>query len=239
MVDGETSISLSAAVRMTFDVLCSKLGADEHNSNIERAEELLFRELATGRITATGFPQKLHHSPSGQVQAQETMPASAWLIASADRALFENGRANLIGYIDHASENDDCGLMTVRGEKQASWIKIRIVRSELKNWLGKLQTKALIGSPHRQLKQSEPEERGEAPRLKVGRKPKFDWEEYEQAFLMKVDEEGQPEKSNVEGWQSQADVARWLQSLAERERLEMSFDSAKRKARAMMGRNKE
>lgn len=47
--------------------------------------------------------------------------------------------------------------------------------------------------------------------------PKADWEKYEEAFAKKLAEDGYPDETNVNGWQRQADVVRWLESLVEKD----------------------
>lgn len=66
------------------------------------------------------------------------------------------------------------------------------------------------------------------PRLSnAGAKPKFDWPAFEEAFLAEVQARGVPSELNEKGWQSQADVVRFLQELAQRDGLDLPDSTAK------------
>lgn len=71
---------------------------------------------------------------------------------------------------------------------------------------------------------------------KAGAKPKFDWPAYEEAFTAEVRARGVPSALNDKGWQSQADLVRFLQDLAQRDGLELPDSTAKPYAKAFLAK---
>lgn len=71
---------------------------------------------------------------------------------------------------------------------------------------------------------------------KPPRKTKYDWGAYQMAYVNRVAELGEPSLLNVDGWQDQADVARWIIGLVAEDwgGVEPSEATAKRAARRFM-----
>lgn len=75
---------------------------------------------------------------------------------------------------------------------------------------------------------------------RAGRKPKYDWDEYERCFNAKVAAVGLPDLQNEDGWKSTEDVKRYLLDLAAKDGQYPSDTQAKTKAREFLqkaGRN--
>ncbi|WP_430251248.1 hypothetical protein [Neorhizobium sp. DAR64860/K0K1] len=70
----------------------------------------------------------------------------------------------------------------------------------------------------------------------AGAKAKFDWPAYEEAYMAEVRTRGFPSELNVKGWQSQADVVRYLQELAQQDGLDLPDSTAKPYARRFLER---
>jgi hypothetical protein len=78
---------------------------------------------------------------------------------------------------------------------------------------------------------------GNGPR---GARPKADWSAIEEAFRREVAKRGMPDETNVDGWQRQADVERWLGDILIRERVEsISEATLRRRARGFLSRARE
>lgn len=73
-------------------------------------------------------------------------------------------------------------------------------------------------------------------KMKAGAPSKADWPALEDRFREEVGKRGKPDPLNEKGWQSQADVARWLMDLAAREGDKIGFDVAKKRARSFVNR---
>jgi hypothetical protein len=71
-----------------------------------------------------------------------------------------------------------------------------------------------------------------------GRPPKADWEAYWEVFAKKCSEEGNPDKLNVKGWQTQADVVRFLSELVARDNADVEERTIREYARNFMLRAK-
>jgi len=71
---------------------------------------------------------------------------------------------------------------------------------------------------------------------KGGAPPKADWPALEEAFLREVKERGVPELLNVEGWQRQADVERWIAEMLDRENIDVSETTIRGHARKFLSR---
>ena len=66
--------------------------------------------------------------------------------------------------------------------------------------------------------------------------PKADWSAIEETFRCKVAECGMPDETNVDGWQRQADVERWLSNILIRERVKVSEATLRRHAKGFLSR---
>ena len=66
--------------------------------------------------------------------------------------------------------------------------------------------------------------------------PKADWSAIEEAFRCEVAERGMPDETNVDGWQRQADVERWLGNILIRERVVVSEATLRRHAKGFLSR---
>jgi hypothetical protein len=73
---------------------------------------------------------------------------------------------------------------------------------------------------------------------KGGRPPVADWEAYYVKFLEKVKADGFPNKLNIDGWRTQADVANWLADLAEKEGFSPGTSTTRGKAREFLAKAK-
>ena len=72
------------------------------------------------------------------------------------------------------------------------------------------------------------------PASKRGRKPGADWDAYFLAFKAKVEADGYPDAQNVEGWNKQTDVERWLAEQAARDHLFPSSSTIRRHAKTFL-----
>ena len=73
-----------------------------------------------------------------------------------------------------------------------------------------------------------------------GRRPKADWPAIEEAFRRVLAERGMPDETNVDGWQRQADVERWLRNILIREGVEsVSEATLRRRANNFLSRARE
>ena len=77
------------------------------------------------------------------------------------------------------------------------------------------------------------------PAGRRGTRPKADWPAYEEAFRGEVAKRGMPDETNVDGWQRQADVERWLGDILIREGVEVSEATLRRHARGFLSRARE
>jgi hypothetical protein len=78
---------------------------------------------------------------------------------------------------------------------------------------------------------------GNRPR---GTRPKADWPAIEEAFRREVAKRGMPDETNVDSWQRQADVERWLGDILIREGVEsISEATLRRRARGFLSRARE
>jgi hypothetical protein len=78
------------------------------------------------------------------------------------------------------------------------------------------------------------------PAGRRGTLPKADWSAIEEAFRHEVATRGMPDETNVDGWQLQADVERWLGEILIRERVEsISESTLRRHARDFLFRARE
>lgn len=73
-----------------------------------------------------------------------------------------------------------------------------------------------------------------SPKDRRGGKEKADWDAYRQEFVQKVATDGFPDKNNVEGWQWQADVQRWLADLVQRDGYDVAASTLARHAKELM-----
>lgn len=73
-----------------------------------------------------------------------------------------------------------------------------------------------------------------ATKLKRGRRHVADWVAYKLVYFDKVRTEGQPNDDNVKGWQTQADVIRFLHDLVVRDGSSAEHSTLKEHAREMM-----
>lgn len=71
-------------------------------------------------------------------------------------------------------------------------------------------------------------------KAKPGAKQKFDWDAAEMDFVNQIKSRGFPNKLNVPGWQTQADVVRYLQKMAQLERVDIGDSQTKKYARKFM-----
>ena len=74
------------------------------------------------------------------------------------------------------------------------------------------------------------------PAGRRGTAPKADWSAIEEAFRCEVAERGMPDETNVDGWQRQADVERWLSNILIRERVGVSEATLRRHAKGFLSR---
>ena len=74
------------------------------------------------------------------------------------------------------------------------------------------------------------------PAGRRGSAPKADWSAIEEAFRREVAERGMPDETNVDGWQRQADVERWLSNILIRERVGVSEATLRRHAKGFLSR---
>jgi hypothetical protein len=83
-----------------------------------------------------------------------------------------------------------------------------------------------------------PTARPTQPAGRRGTAPKADWSAIEEAFKREVVERGMPDETNVDGWQRQADVERWLRNiLSSREGVEsISESTLRRHAKGFLSR---
>src|SRR5262249_21561550 len=78
------------------------------------------------------------------------------------------------------------------------------------------------------------------PAGRRGTRPKADWSAIEEAFRRVVAERGMPDELNVDGWQRQADVERWLGNILSRESVEsVSESTLRRRAKDFLSRARE
>ena len=71
---------------------------------------------------------------------------------------------------------------------------------------------------------------------KRGRKPGADWDAYFLAFEAKVKADGYPDALNVEGWNKQADVERWLAEQAARDHCSPASSTIRRHAKTFLAK---
>ena len=75
------------------------------------------------------------------------------------------------------------------------------------------------------------------PAGRRGAPPKADWSAIEEAFRREVAERGMPDETNVDGWQRQADVERWLSNILIREPVKkVSEATLRRHAKGFLSR---
>jgi len=85
-----------------------------------------------------------------------------------------------------------------------------------------------------------PAARPTQPAGRRGTFPKADWSAIEEAFRREVAERGVPDELNVDGWQRQADVERWLGNILIREGVEsISEATLRRRAKDFLSRARE
>src|SRR5262245_1664182 len=78
------------------------------------------------------------------------------------------------------------------------------------------------------------------PAGRRGTSPKADWSAIEEAFRREVAERGMPDEINVDGWQRQADIERWLGNILIREGVEsVSEATLRRRAKDFLSRARE
>jgi hypothetical protein len=78
------------------------------------------------------------------------------------------------------------------------------------------------------------------PAGRRGAPPKADWSAIEEAFRHEVAKRGMPDETNVDGWQRQADVERWLDNILIREGVEsISEATLRRRAKDFLSRARE
>lgn len=80
---------------------------------------------------------------------------------------------------------------------------------------------------------------GDLTNVRRGGVEKADWEAYRQVFTEKVASDGYPDEHNVKGWQRQADVARWLSELVQRDHVDVAASTLARHAKALMEQHSE
>ena len=73
-----------------------------------------------------------------------------------------------------------------------------------------------------------------AQRKSPGAPQKADWAAITDAYLQEVKSVGFPDRLNEDGWQTQADVQRWIERLLEREGISVSETTLKDRARRIM-----
>ncbi|MEZ0019811.1 hypothetical protein [Sinorhizobium fredii] len=96
------------------------------------------------------------------------------------------------------------------------WVK----RSSLSAWIADLKDNMpLVSKPERR-----------------GRKAKLPWEDYYEAFAALCDVNGFPDDKNVDGWSKQADVERWINEQAQKEKKTVSESRAREHASTFMKR---
>jgi len=66
---------------------------------------------------------------------------------------------------------------------------------------------------------------------KAGRKPEYDWDEYERVFRQRVEQIGLPDPQNEKGWRTQTDVKMFLLDLAAKDKAFPSDTTAKERAK--------
>jgi hypothetical protein len=74
------------------------------------------------------------------------------------------------------------------------------------------------------------------PAGRRGTTPKADWSAIEEAFRHEVAGRGMPDELNVDGWQRQADVERWLGDILIREEVDVSEATLRRHAKGFLSR---
>jgi hypothetical protein len=85
-----------------------------------------------------------------------------------------------------------------------------------------------------------PAARPTQPAGRRGAPPKADWSAIEEAFRREVAERGMPNEINVDGWQRQVDVERWLSDILIREGVEsVSEATLRRRAKGFLSRARE
>jgi hypothetical protein len=85
-----------------------------------------------------------------------------------------------------------------------------------------------------------PAARPTKPAGRRGTPPKADWSAIEEAFRHEVADRGIPDETNVDGWQWQADVQRWLSNILIRERVKsVSKSTLRRRAKDFLSRARE
>jgi hypothetical protein len=85
-----------------------------------------------------------------------------------------------------------------------------------------------------------PAARPTQPAGRRGTAPKADWSAIEEAFRREVAERGMPDETNVDGWQRQADVERWIRAILKREPVKsVSESTARRYAKGFLSRARE
>jgi hypothetical protein len=84
-----------------------------------------------------------------------------------------------------------------------------------------------------------PAARPTQPAGRRGTAPKADWSAIEEAFRRVLAERGMPDETNVDGWQRQADVERWLSDILIREHVEVSESTLRRRAKDFLSRGRE
>jgi hypothetical protein len=84
-----------------------------------------------------------------------------------------------------------------------------------------------------------PAARPTQPAGRRGAPPKADWSAIEEAFRREVAERGMPDETNVDGWQRQADIERWLGDILIREHVDVSEATLRRRAKDFLSRARE
>ena len=69
-----------------------------------------------------------------------------------------------------------------------------------------------------------------------GRPPSGDWEAIEDALAARIQRDGQPDSLNIPGWQTRADVGKWVADLLSREGADVSESTIKRNVARMLDR---
>lgn len=75
-----------------------------------------------------------------------------------------------------------------------------------------------------------------ADRNKGGAPAKADWPAIEEAFMREVKLRGLPDDTNVDGWQRQADVVRWIADMVQRDGDDVGDTTLKIRAREFLKR---